>query len=279
MKKLCTNMLIACCLTLAHMDTSTADHAITYSVGVVPQFETGKLHRIWQPVIDHLQQMTGLKFKLLGTPDFDTFERQLAEGKFDFAFMNPYQLLINMDAGRYIPLVRDHQRQLHGIITVRNDSLITDPRQLQNQTVAFSAPNALGASLLVRQELKDNFGVAVTPIYVKTHDSVYLNVLLGETIAGGGVHSTLKKQPVEYRNQLRIIHMTRHITPHPFAAHTRMDEAIISKVTEALLEMGRHQASRQLLQEIPIRKIGVATRSDYDKLRQLQLERFYIGSK
>lgn len=248
-----------------------------YTVGIVPQFEVRELHSIWRPVLDYLEKETGYQFKLRGSLSIPSFEREFSRGKFDFAYMNPYHFVIANDDAGYIPLVRDHSRRLHGVLVVRTDSGITDPGQLAGKTLAFPAPNALGASLQIRQELRDKYGIKFKSSYVKTHDSVYLNVLLGEADAGGGVQKTLKRQNIEYRDMLRVIHKTQDVAPHPLAVLPSVPTEVRERVRDALLKMGQTEQGKKLLSRIPIDKIGPASIDDYRPLKELGLERFYVS--
>lgn len=263
------------CLVLINGTSSGATSEHVFTVGVVPQFEARKLHSIWRPILDELEVRTGYQFKLKGSQTIPDFEKEFMRGGFDFAYMNPYhQIIANQKAG-YIPLVRDFSRELFGVLVVTKDNGIRDPKSFDGKTVAFPAPNALGASLLMRQELHDKFGVTVKPKYVKTHDSVYLNVLLGEAAAGGGVQKTLQRQKEEYQENLHVIHTTTKVSPHPFAALQSVPLEIRQRVQEALLAMGQDERGRLLLEKIPIRKIGIASLNDYSPLLQMGLERFY----
>jgi len=263
------------CLVLLHGIASGTDQQQAFTVGIVPQFEARKLHRIWRPILDQLETRTGYRFTLKGSQAIPDFERDLMQGRFDFAYMNPYHLVIANQKAGYIPLIRDVSRELYGVLVVAKNSGITDPRALNGKTVAFPAPNALGASLQMRQELHDIFGVTVKPKYVKTHDSVYLHVLLGEAAAGGGVQKTLLSQKQEYQDNLKVIHTTAKVAPHPFAALPRVPADIRQQVQEAFLALGKDEDGRLLLQKVPIIKIGTATLDDYKPLAQMGLERFY----
>ncbi len=102
------------------------------------------------------------------------------------------------DAQGYRPLVRDVGKTLYGVLVARKGGPIHSVKDLQGKTLAFPAPNALAASLQMRQELVDQFSIDFSAHYVKTHDSVYLNALrcsalLGEVDAGGGVQKTLAR--------------------------------------------------------------------------------------
>lgn len=252
-----------------------------YKVGVVPQFEARRLHQIWRPILDELQRHTGYRFELVGSPTIPAFENEFMAGAFDFAYMNPYHLMLAHDTEGYLPLVRDRGRTLYGILAVRKDSNvkdIKDIKELQGKVVAFPAPNALGASLQIRQELKDYFGVQVKPRYVKTHDSVYLNVVLRQAAAGGGVQKTLARQRPEVRNALRVIHKTTPVPPHPLAAHPRVPAIVRERVRNAMLKIGVDEEGRKLLLRVPIKQLGLTSIDDYLPLRDLGLQRFYLKS-
>ena len=181
-------------------------------------------------------------------------EAKLANGDFDFAYMNPYHALV---AGRdqgYVPLVRDGGRSLYGILVVRKDSPIQDVKDLDGAEIAFPAPNALGASLLMRAELARGQGISITPKYVKTHSSVYLNVLLGQTAAGGGVMGTFNQQPATIKDQLRTVFVTRDMAPHPLGAHPRVSLSDRAKITKALLAIAGTAEGQALLDKVTFRK-------------------------
>jgi phosphonate transport system substrate-binding protein len=247
-----------------------------YSFGVVPQFEQRKLFRIWRPILDELERRTGFSFVLVGSSKIPDFEQKFLEGIYDFAYMNPYHLLLAHDAQGYLPLVRDGDRMLKGILVVSKESPIQSVQELAGKTVAFPSPNALGASLLMRAELARFHGVEVIPHYAQTHSSVYLHVALGMNPAGGGVASTLRSQKPEIRHKLRILHQTQAVNPHPLGAHPRVPVAHQEKVRRALLEMAQTKNGAILLSKIPMRRAIAASLEDYTPLRSWGLEEFYI---
>lgn len=246
-----------------------------YSFGVVPQFEAHKLRRTWQPIINYLKKETGYRFKIKGSPTIGGFEEELMHGDFDFTYMNPLHLILSNKKVGYLPLVRDHGRSLYGVLVVKVDSGIDDVSQLAGKTVAFPAPRALGATILIKQELEDVYGIRTLSLYVKTHDSVYLNVLLGTTAAGGGVQQTLNRQPLKYRSALKVIHKTKEFPTHPIGVLATVPEYVVTAVTAALLKLGSSPGGMKLLEKIPIQKIGPAKLSDYQLLTKIGLERFY----
>ena len=253
---------------------STAEKVYTF--GVVPQFDARRIKDIWQPILDSIQKKTGIQIELVGSASIQTFEAQFSEGEFDFAYMNPYHLLKAQQTQGYQPFVRDVGRMLYGIIVVRRDSPIEQIADLDGKTVAFPAPNALGAALIPRTEFGEIYKIDITPKYVRSHDSVYLNVLLGQADAGGGVQKTFNKQPEKIRSALKIIYQTRKVAPHPIAVHPRVPAHIKETLLNALLSLGNTNAGRAMLKEIPMNQIGKAIAEDYEPLRHLGLEKYYV---
>lgn len=269
--------LIAALLAMVSLFVASASIAETYTVGVVPQFNARTLQSIWNPILQELEHRTGHKFVLHGSESISAFEKQFLDGAFDFAYMNPYHFIKASQQQGYLPLVRDTGKRLRGILVVRKDAEIDDVSQLQDTAIAFPSPNALGASLMLRALLSSEFGLAFEPRYVKSHDSVYLNVVLGRTMAGGGVGRTLAKQPAEVRDQLRVLYTTPAVASHPITVHPRVPEAVRGQVRDALIAMGENEAERQLLAKIPIVTAGPALSEDYAPLRAMGLETFYVA--
>jgi len=263
--------LTVCLFSVSLFSAAEQDH---YTVGIVPQFEAKKLYSIWRPILDRLSEQTGVKFKIMGSSTIPSFEQEFTEGRFDFAYMNPYHLVVANASEGYVPLVRDVDRMLHGVLVARDDSGITNPKQLEGRVLAFPAPNALGASLLMRQELADDFNISFRASFVKTHDSVYLNVLLGEASAGGGVQKTLNRQKPHFQKALRVIHRTKEVVPHPFSAHPKVPEKIRSAVKDAFIALGT--SDKELFAKIPMKKVGSASLEEYLPLLELGLERFTV---
>ncbi|MFQ6370906.1 phosphate/phosphite/phosphonate ABC transporter substrate-binding protein [Shewanella sp. YIC-542] len=250
--------------------------AQVYKVGVVPQYDARQIAATWQPILAQVSAISGVQLVLQSSPSIPQFEQQFAQGEYDIAYMNPYHFIVANRLQGYQPLVKDVGNQLYGIIVVRKDSPLQKVTDLDGKTIAFPAPNALGAALIPRAEFSTLFHIHVTPKYVLSHSSVYLNVILGQTAAGGGVQKTLSLQPPEIRDQLRIIYETTKVAAHPVVAHPRVAKEVQQKIQQAFLQLGRTEKGRQLLAKIPMKQIGAATMEDYAPLKQMGLESFYI---
>lgn len=261
------------------MTTLSARADRVYTFGVVPQFEPRKLANIWIPILGELTKRTGLQFKMVGAVNIPGFEKNFMNEVYDFAYMNPYHAMLVIKEDKYIPLIRDGGRLLYGILVVNDKSKIKRVEELDGNRIAFPAPNALGASLLMRADLDQIHNIKFSPIYVQTHSSVYLNVVFGEISAGGGVISTFNKQSTEIKDRLRILYKTRTIAPHPITAHKRIPDKIRQQVCKAFLEMSKIPKLNALLNKVPIKKAILATQEEYLLLNDWKLEDYYVKNK
>lgn len=266
-------LIFAACL-LTCMSTVYAEKS--YNFGVVPQFEPRKLFSIWRPVLDELEHRTGFRLRMVGSTEIPAFETSAISGEYDFAYMNPFEVMMVSDAQGYEPLVKDGSRHLSGILVVSANSPIQSPAELAGKLVAFPAPNAFGASILIRRDLRDIFHVQVIPSYVQTHTSVYYNVALGVAAAGGGVQSTLNLQPDKVRNALRVIYQTEQTPPHAVVAHPRVPIEDRIKLSNAFLELGRDESKSSILSAIPMRSPELTSANEYAEIKKLDLGDFYF---
>lgn len=265
-------IVILCCCSF---DTLAAiAKSKDYTVAIVPQLPKEITHKNWGPFIYELSKRTGLKFKLLLYSSFREFENSFSNGDPDFVYLNPYHQLIAHKTQGYIPLIRDDSNRLTGILVVRKDTDIDNIEQLNGKKIAFPSPLAFGASLYMRAALYAK-GVSVAPLYVKSHNNVYRNVILGSAIAGGGVNATLQAESRQIQNELKVIFQLPGVASHPFSAHPRIPQAVTSQITKAWTDLYATPAGRELLNNIHIPKPILAEHSrDYKPLEKLRLERF-----
>ena len=271
--RLCT--LLACLLVW----TSPVFADSHYILGVVPQYDVRTIHSIWDPIIERVAREADIKIELVESPSISAFFTSCMNGEYDFAYMNPYQFLTSSDLQGYVPLVKDAGRKLQGIIVVRKDSRFESIKDLDGAMLAFPDPSALGATLLNKASLREVGGLRFYSRYVRTHGSVYLNVALGLTDAGGGVQRTLDAQKPELRDALRIVFRSRPVYPHPLAVHPRVSKGVALTFQKAMLDMAKTPEGQALLEKIPFKKIGAAVPEDYEELRDMGLDKLDIGPK
>ena len=264
-------LLVLVAVPLSSAATDEAVDRQSFTFGVVPQQAASKLARVWAPVFDYLGRSAGLEIKFRTAPDIPEFERRVAAGEYDFAYMNPYHYTVFSREPGYRAFAKAEGQLLKGILVVRKDSPIQDPHELSGATLAFPAPAAFAASVLTRAYLTQE-GIAFTPKFVSSHDSVYLAVAKGLYLGGGGVVRTFESIEPGVRDQLRILWTTRGYTPHAFAAHPRVATEAVERVTEAMLAMGKNDDGRALLAPLSMQGFEAAEDADWDDVRALGID-------
>lgn len=275
-KSMYATVVFVGCFFLALAIRAPYADANTYTVGVVPQFEARKLAAIWTPILSEVSKRAGVTLKLQGSADIPEFEQSFQSGDFDFAYMNPYHSLVALRTQGYEPIIRDGGRQLFGVLVVGVNSPYQTVEDLKGGVIAYPAPNALGASLLMRAVLDRDFGLDYTADFVKTHSSAYLNVALGAADAAGGVMGTFRSLDPEIRDQLRVIYETVRMPPHPLTGHPRVPQDVREKVAQAFLDLAATPDGQELLAQIPFKRAVHASKEDYEVLKALNLEKYYI---
>ena len=248
----------------------------TYTIAIVPQFSSTQVYRDWSPLLNKLQEATGLHFELKIYDDFPRFESDFAKGVPDLVYLNPYHMVVAHKKQGYRPLLRD-STNLSGIMVAKQDGSIKEISDLKNQTIAFPSPNALGASLYLRALLAEKFHIKINPVYVNGHQNVYRQVILGDVAAGGGIKRTLSKEPEAVQSQLKVIFTTPDMASHPLAAHPRVTTTASKKIVAALLAMANDPETAKLLSTVQIPQPVVAEfKRDYAGLAKLKLDRYAV---
>jgi len=248
-----------------------ADAARTYSFGVVPQQSSSELAKAWIPLFNVLSARAGFGLRFATAPDIPTFEKRLATGEYDFAYMNPYHYTVFSQKPGYRAFAREQGRRLRGMVVVRKDSPLRTLADLARREVAFPAPASFAATVLVRAELERQ-GIAITPRFVGSHESVYLNVVRGVHVAGGGIPRTLQAMEPAVRDELRVLWSTKDYTPHALAAHPRVPAAAVAALLAAMEGAAAAAPGKAALQGVGFNGIEAAQDTDWADVRGLGIK-------
>lgn len=240
-------------------------------VGIVPQAASSKLAGDWVPLLAYLSERTGLDLRFATAKNIPTFEARLAEGDYDLAYMNPYHYTVFHEKPGYEAIAHAKNTKLRGIIVVHRDSATKDIAALAGLTVGFPAPASFAATVIPLAHLNKH-NIAVTPRYLGSHDSVYLNVAQKRVPAGGGVMQTLGKIPEEVKDELRVLWVSDSYTPHALAVHPRLSTAVVQQIGAALVALDSDPRGRDLLTAIGLPGFDMARDSQWNDIRSLNID-------
>lgn len=235
-------------------------------LGVVPQGAPTALAQQWQPLINHLQQTLGTEIRFATATTITRFEQQVLAGEYDYIYANPLLFMRASKKAGYRALVR-RSNPLQGILVTAKQSPGT-LADLNGATIAFPSPTALGATILLRNELKRR-GIHHSVSYVGNHESGYQGVAVGRYPAAGGVLRTFNLLPEETRAKLTIRLKTPAVSGHVIAAHPRVPAAEFRRLQQSLLTLHRDHAS--LLENLKVDRFATSKKSDFQSLKKIAL--------
>ena len=269
MEILITMKKIILLLTLSFYTTQSISSE-TLTFGIVPQQSASKLAKLWTPIIENINNRTGLSIKFATAKNIPSFEERLAKGEYDFAYMNPYHFTVYNQKPGYHAIAKASNKSIKGILVTKKNSPIKNLQDLENSTIAFPAPAAFAATILTQADLLKS-QVNFSSKYVSSHDSVYRSVAKGIYSAGGGVVRTFKNVDPKINEQLNILWTTKGYTPHAISYHPNISENIALKIQQVLVEMANSKEGKKLLRNIKISGFEKAVDSDWDDVRQLNI--------
>ncbi len=248
-----------------------------YTLAIVPQGPAVQIAQNWMPFAQLLSRESGVNIQIKTYySSIPQFESDLMNGVPDFAYMNPYHVIMVHKAQGYVPFMRDAD-PLVGILVAHKGGSVHSVQDLNGKTIAFPSPNSFAASLYMRALLSKKENVHFTPRYVQTHGNVYRHVALDMVAAGGGVKDTLMNEASDIKNQLQIIYMTPPSVSHPLAVHPRVPEEVRQKVMNAILKLASNPANNAVFEHIQIDKpVAADYQKDYAPLTKLGLEKFVV---
>lgn len=245
-------------------------HGDPFLVGLAPQQDPAKVYQMMQPFLQYMEREVKYKFTFETAPTIPEFQKRVLAGRYDLWWGNPLTYIQASKTIGYYPIARDTTR-IAGLLVTRKDNGITAPKDLIGKKVAFSAPDAIGGTLLVRDHLM-RAGVPadkIQIIHTGTHDSAYRAVLDGHAEAAGGVPRSWNALEPADRERLTIIAKTAEVAPQPFAVHPRIYRSWVTAMQRALVKLNWVPEGRDILKSMQFVEIVVSNDIDYDIHREV----------
>jgi phosphonate transport system substrate-binding protein len=226
----------------------------------------------WTEASQHLARLSGLPLAIELPKTQLVFERKLAKGLYDFAYVTPMQLINFGRFPGYTVLAKRKAQPLRSVIVVKKFSDYKTFALLRDKSVAMGNPLDYGGSIIPRDALKRaNF--AIRPVFFASQDKA-LDALFADQAEAAAIGSdTYDATPSEIKGQLRVVWDSPGYTPYAFVVHPRIDSYSNLRLQRALVAMIKHVEARQLLDYIHVRNgFEAATDADWHDARNIDLE-------
>lgn len=214
-----------------------ATMASPLEIGIIPTLSTRTILKTYQPLREYLEAKLQQPVALVTAPDYRSFIDRTQSHAYPLVITaSHFARLAQHDAG-YVPMVRI-QRELQGVVVVRNDSPIRQIEDLRNRTIATPEDIAV-VSMLGRQLMREHGlepGKDITVQTMPSFNTAMLAVHNGDVAAALTAPTAINQMPDPVRTNLRIISRTR-IVPHNIVlASPQVPRADIDKITRLLIE-------------------------------------------
>ena len=239
-------------------------------LGVAPQQDPARVFTMWQPVVRYLEREVGHAFAFESAPSIEEFQKRVLEGRYDIWWGNPLTYIQANKRIGYVPIARDTTR-IAGLLVTRKEDAIKSAKELLGKKIAYPAPDALGATLLVQDYLA-RAGVApnqVEAVYTGTMDSGLRGLLDGRVMAAGVVPRAFNSLDAAERDKLSILAKTEEVAPQPLVVHPRLYKSVVTQIQRALLKLNWTPEGQQILSSILYKEVVVSNDLDYDIHREV----------
>lgn len=244
----------------------------SYIFAIAPQQSANKTAERWLPVLSYISEKSGIKLIFRTEKDIPAFENKLDTMRYDFAYMDAFRYLLYHEKSSYNAILKSKNMHLNSVLIVKKDSPLKTIQDLSGQTVAFPEPTEFSANRLSQVELKKR-NIAFTPEYVSSHNLVFNSIIQDRVIAGGSFYKMLNRAKPEIKNNLRVLHKTKTITPHAITAHKKVPESDVKKIRNAFIEMRNDPEGNKLLKKAKLRRLSIARDKDWNDFRSPTLDK------
>lgn len=251
-----------------------------YVLAIHPLHNPAMLIETYQPLVDNLnKRLKGAQLSLEASRDYGNFEKKYKNKIPEFILANPWQTLQAIKIGYTVIATAGESRDFKGLIIIRKDSNINNPKDLIGKTVSYPSSTALAACIMPQYFLYKhgiNINKDIKNSYVGSQESSIMNVYLKLTSAGATWpppwRDFQKKNPNE-SSKLKVIWETETLINNSVMVRNDVPIAIKKQVQDYLIDLDKTEEGKKMLQKIETTRFLPATDKDYD-VAKTYIERF-----
>ncbi len=259
------NILIFLVLTLPFNITFVhAAKKNQYTFGVFPHMPVLKIIKVYQPIANDFSKLLNKQVKLSTQKNFNEYENSLKQGKYDIAFIQPFDYIHAKKAG-YSP-VATRDGPLNTVLIVDASSSIKSIEELKDKTIAYPPINA-AVTKIIKRTLKDK-KINTNTVYTKNHFSCMQQVLINKaTACATAVRALFYFENIKIKNRLKIIYKAKPIPHALFVVHSRVPENERKQLRDLILNWHKSKLGLKILSKVKLKKFKEATDTEYMKLK------------
>jgi len=248
-----------------------SDQKHEYTFGVFPHLPPRQLEKVYAPIAKEFSEILGAEVHLRSNSSYQNFMENLDQGKFDIAFVQPFDYVRIADKLGYKPLATRIE-PLATIFVVGKDSSIKSVKDLKGKTIALP-PKVAAVSRLTRDYLRKlhldpEKDVNIT--YHRSHVSCMQQVIIKAADTCGTALPAKRFFEHKMKVELDVIGETESIPHALFTAHPGLPDADYKKIKAAILSWSKTEKGKALLKQGKLSAYKDVKDEDYNIVRQMQ---------
>lgn len=250
----------------------------TLRVGVLPTDSPEALRSRHGPVLDHIQQVTGIPTELVIPADDDDLVRLFHERSIEMAYFGSYTYVLAHERDGAAPLVmRDVDLRVTSVFLVRPDSRAEHLEDLQGARFSFGARRSTSGHLMPRSFLTSR-GIDPEQFFEETrysgsHETTAYWVRDGTVDAGvadAAIIRTMLRDRRLAERDVRILWETPVYPDYVWAVQRNLSPRLVLQIQDGLLELSRDDLKqRQILEAAGAGSFLPALDEAFDDLRRV----------
>jgi len=210
--------------------------AQTYSFGIFPYYDAGRLAELHLPLKQHLTKSTNMNITMVSAPDFKTFIKRTNQGRYDIVLTAPH-------LARAAEIKSDYSwigvtsNISHAVFVTKQSREITNIRDLKGKSISLPSKKAIIHHLALEKMKENNLipGKNITINITNSHNNAMLAVIEGITDAAAFGRPTWDSfRPRGYEN-LIFLGTSDNIPGFALLAKNTIGKDNIKKIQEAFL--------------------------------------------
>jgi phosphonate transport system substrate-binding protein len=256
----------------------------SFKIAILPCNNIEITFKKFYPLISYLKKETGFDLTLVVPANFEEYENSLKSGGLDFVLQDPHTYIMLSEYFNKDELLRtitiDGATTQSGVVIVRQDSHLTNIKELKGKTVMFG-PKSSTTKWFAAKLLFDKNGIDINKdlksysnggccediafaVYLKSADAgVVCDHFLEE-------HEEKQKDLGVEASKLTVIGRTMPVQARIFAARRGLDESSVAKINQALIKLDKKNPEHaRILFRGEIGGFQKANDEDYNSMRKL----------
>ena len=248
----------------------------TLVVALLPDENPGRQVILYDPLVRHLREVTGLQTRLVIPASYDELVTRFTAREFDLAYFGGYTFALASDRAGAVPIaMRDIDPEFVSYVLVPQDSDAHGLADLRGKRFAFGAPLSTSGHIMPRYFLERLDLDAETLFgevrYSGAHDRTVTWVAEG-IVDAGMVNGQVARRMMaagESPAPVRILWQSPPYVDYVWAVQPSMTPALRRRLTKAFLSLTRAEPEhRRFLRNIGARHFLPASTDDFDRLRE-----------